>query len=113
MSKASLTRKLARWTLLLHEFEFDIYHRPRVQYVVTDYLSRLESGESSDGVHDEFSDAQLFKINAEAVVDELVVVDDKWMTDMHQFLSTGLPPEELSQDERKRLAVQSRHSCLL
>ena len=33
--------------------------------------------------------------------------------DMHQFLSTGLPPEEMNRDERKRLAVQSRHFCLL
>ena len=32
---------------------------------------------------------------------------------MHQFLSTRLPPEELNQDERKRLAVQSQHFCLL
>ena len=113
MLKASLTRKLAKWTLLLHEFEFDIYHRPRVQYVVTDYLSRLESGESGDGVRDEFLDVQIFKIIAEAVTDESVAVEDKWRTDMHQVLSTKLPPEELSQDERKRLAVQSRHSCLL
>ena len=26
VSKASLTGKLARWTLLLQEFEFEIYH---------------------------------------------------------------------------------------
>ena len=30
VSKASLTGKIARWTLLLQEFEFDIYHRPGV-----------------------------------------------------------------------------------
>ena len=28
VSKASLTGKIARWTLLLQEFEFDIFHRP-------------------------------------------------------------------------------------
>ena len=32
---------------------------------------------------------------------------------MHQFLSTGLPPEEMNRDERKRLAIQSRHFCIL
>ena len=42
VSKASLTRKLARWTLLLEEFEFDIYHWLRVQHAITDYLSRLD-----------------------------------------------------------------------
>jgi hypothetical protein len=37
VSKASLTRKLARWTLLLQEYEFDIVYRPDVQHAVADY----------------------------------------------------------------------------
>ena len=32
---------------------------------------------------------------------------------MHQFLSTGLPPEKMDQDKRKRLAVRSCHFCLI
>ena len=35
------------------------------------------------------------------------------MTDMHQFLSTGLPPDKMDRDEWKRVAVQSRHFCLI
>ena len=42
VSNASLTDKIARLTLLLHEFEFDIYHRPGVHRAVADYLSWLE-----------------------------------------------------------------------
>ena len=57
VSKQELTRKIARWTLLLQEFEFDIIHRPGVQHVVTDYLSRLESGESGARVKDDFPNA--------------------------------------------------------
>ena len=38
VSKASLTGKLARWTLLLQEFEFEIYHRPGIQHAVADSL---------------------------------------------------------------------------
>ena len=87
-------------------FEFDIYHWLGVQHVVADYLSRLESGESGEGVCDEFSYAELFKVTVEVVVDKTVVGEDKWLTDMHQFLSTGLPPEELSRNKQKRL-VQS------
>ena len=49
VSKASLTGKIARWTLLLQEFEFDIYHRPGAQHAIADYLSRLESSEAGDG----------------------------------------------------------------
>ena len=44
VSKASLTGKIARWTPLLQELEFDIYHRPGVLHAVADYLSRLELG---------------------------------------------------------------------
>ena len=101
VSKASLTGKLARWTLLLQEFEFDILHRPGVQHAVADYLSRLESGESGNGVPNKFLDMELFRITAEVAVDDTVSGEDKWMTDMHQFLSTNLPLDELSRDEQK------------
>ena len=70
-----------------------------------DYLSRLEFGESDDEVRDEFPDAQLFKITTEEATDESVLVEDKWMMNMHQFVSTGRPLEEMNQDERKLLEV--------
>ena len=41
-------------------------------------------------------------------VDEIVVEEEKWqwLTDMHQFLSTGLPLKKLDRDERKCLVVE-------
>ena len=113
VSKQELTGKLARWTLLLQEFEFDILHRPGVQHAVADYLSRLESGEEGTGVKDDFPDGQLFRVeavNAQGVNEES---EDGWISEMTIFLTTGLPPEHLSADERKRLAVRSRNFCLL
>ena len=62
VSKQELTGKLAHWMLLLQEFEFDILHWPRVQHVVANYLSRLESGEEGTGVKDDFPDDQLFRV---------------------------------------------------
>ena len=38
VSKQELIGKLARWMLLLQEFEFDILHRPGVQHEVANYL---------------------------------------------------------------------------
>ena len=38
---------------------------------------------------------------------------DAWITEMTIFLSTGLPPDRLSLDERKRLVVRNRNFCLL
>ena len=68
-------------------------------------MSRLESGEARDGVRDEFPNAKLFRVTAEPATNSIVAEEDKWLTDMHQFLSTGLPPDKMDRDERKRLAV--------
>ena len=98
---------------MLQEFEFDIFHRPGVQHAVANYLSLLKSGEAGDGVQDEFPDAELFQITTEPATDSIVSEEDKWLTDMHQFLSTGLPPDKMDRDERKRVAVRSPHFCLI
>ena len=37
VSKQELTGKLACWTLLLQEFEFDILHQLGVQHAIDDY----------------------------------------------------------------------------
>ena len=62
VSKALLTGKIARRTLMLQEFEFDIFSWPGVQHAIADYLIRHESAEAWDGVRDEFPDAELFRI---------------------------------------------------
>ena len=40
-------------------------------------------------------------------------MEDNWITEMTIFLTTELPPQQLSSDERKRLAVHSRNFCIL
>ena len=64
-------------------------------------------------MQDEFPDAELFRITTEPATDATVADEDKWLTEMHQFLSTGVPPENMDRDERKRVAVRSRHFCLV
>ena len=65
VSKQSLTGKLARWMLLLQEFEFDIYHRPGTQHAVADYLSRLENGTDAVKDDDDFPDGAILQIATE------------------------------------------------
>ena len=55
-------------------------------------MSRLESGEARDGVRDELPDVEPFMVTAKPATKATVVKEDKRLTDMHQFLSTGLPP---------------------
>ena len=59
---------------------------------MANYLSWLESEEAGDGIRDEFPDVELFRVTTEMTADETVADEDKWLTDMHHFLSTGLHP---------------------
>jgi hypothetical protein len=96
VSKASLTGNLARWTLLLQEYEFDIVHWPGIRHVVADYLSRLESGEAPTGVADDFPDAAVMALTPEEGPKNDL---DQWLMDMVYFLSHGILPEKLSKAE--------------
>ena len=108
-----LTGKLARWMLLLQEFEFDIQHRPGTQHAVADYLSRLENGPDAVDGDDDFPDGAILHIEVEPPERMHAPHEDKWLMEMSTFLSTGLPPPRMRKDEKKRLAVRSRNFCLL
>ena len=106
----SLIGRLAHWMLLLQEFNFQIYYRLRVQHAIADYLSRLESGEPTDSTHDDLPDVGLFNVTTTLTPNEH---EDEWITKMTHFLSTGLPPDHLILNARKRLAVMSQNFCLV
>ena len=56
VSKQALTGKLARWMLLLPEFDFDIQHSPGMQHAIMDYLSKIENGIDAVDGDDDFPD---------------------------------------------------------
>mgnify|MGYP007067643844 CR=1 FL=1 len=96
MLKQYLTGKLARWTLLLQEFEFDIQHRLGTQHAIVDYLSRIED---AAGYDNELSDSGIS------------LAKEKWLEEMSHFLTIGLPPPRMRMDEKKQLAICSqKHS---
>ena len=84
-----------------------------MQHAIADYLSRLDSGEDGTRVKDDFPDAQLFRVETVQSQDMNEDMEDNWIIEMTIFLTTGLPPQQQSIDERKRLAVHSRNFCLL
>ena len=94
--------------LLLQEFNFHIQHRPGVQHAVADYLSCLESGQPAEPRYDDLLDPGLFNLTTMADDKE-----DEWIMEMTHFVSTGMPPDHLPLDARKRLAVQSRNFHLV
>ena len=113
VSKQALTGKLARCMLLLQEFDFDIQHRPGTQHAIADYLNRIENGADAVDDDDDFPDGAILHIEAEDLVQPNAPHEDKWLTEMSTFLSTGLPPPRMRTDEKKRLAVRRRNFCMI
>ena len=109
VNKQALTGWLARWMLLLQEFDFEIQHRPGVQHAIADYLSRLDTREPPDQEYGDLTDTALFSIDTTPIDSD---PNNTWITEMTQFLSTGLPPDHLTIDARKWLAIRSRNFCL-
>lgn len=66
----NLQGRLARWVLLLQEFDFEVIHHPGNQHLVADF-SRLDSGQPAEGVDDEFPDASLFAVHQESNGDSI------------------------------------------
>ena len=88
--------RLARWMLILQEFNFEVIHRPGAQHAIADYLSRLYSGEQPTGVDDKFSDAALFAVTNEEMATSPIEQQEwtaalpcSWYEEMFHFLNTG------------------------
>ena len=112
VGKQALIGKLARWMLLLQEFDFVIQHRPGTQHAAADFLSRIDNGEMVRKDDDDFPDADILRIATIATRTEKTF-PDCWLMEMTFFLTTGLPPPQLRTNEKKRLAVRSRNFCLV
>ena len=88
--------------LLLQEFDVNIQHQPRVQHAIANYLSHLKSRELAETEYNEFPDDSLFSLDATTLFADH---EDEWIMEMTQFLNTNFPPEHLTLDTKKRLAV--------
>ena len=64
LKKPQLTVRLARWMLLLQEFDFTIIHTPGKLHAIADYLSRIDQGEEVVGVFDQLLDASIFVVQS-------------------------------------------------
>jgi hypothetical protein len=62
VNKPIVTGRIARWLLLLQEFDIKVIFKPSCVHFLHDQLSKINHGESVIGVEDQLFDAQLFGI---------------------------------------------------
>ena len=63
INKPQLSGRIARWVLLLQEFNFTVEVRPGKSHANADHLSILRKDSRSEPIDDSFPDAQLFYID--------------------------------------------------
>ena len=100
MNKLAITGRLARWLLLLQEFDITIVDKPRKANVVADYLSRIHHDDTDTSlVDDAFLDEHLFHI----------YVQTSWYANIANYIAANKMPEHFSYKEKKLLVEKSFH----
>ena len=103
VNKPELSGRLARWVLLLSEFDYTVHYKPGRMHRQADHLSRLSMEQSPDNINDEFPDASLFAVKKVP----------SWYAHIAEFLSTHQFPEGMDKNERRKIRVNSTHFVLI
>ena len=99
VNKPKLSGQLARWVLLLTEFDYTLQYKPGKKHLQADHLSRIFTELSSTNIDDEFPDARLFAIRNVP----------SWYEYIAEFLSTQQFPPHMDKNERCKVQVNSSH----
>lgn len=62
VKKADLSGRIARWELLLQEFDYIVHVKKGSTHADADYLSRLQTEEQKEEILDDFPDEDLFQM---------------------------------------------------
>jgi hypothetical protein len=103
VNKPNLSGRLARWILLLEEFDYTMEYKPGHMHKQIDHLSRLSKDLGSLPLEDDFLDASLFAID----------VVPTWYNHIVEFLSTQQMPLVLSKNECCKIRVNNGHFVLI
>ena len=73
--------RIAKWMLLLQEYDFEDVYKPGRSHVMANHLSRIDSGEEPSGIQDQFPDASLFMVHVQPFED--------WRAPFIEYLTHG------------------------
>ncbi|KAL3675122.1 hypothetical protein R1sor_025070 [Riccia sorocarpa] len=91
VKKADLSGRIARWVLLLQEFDYSIQVRKEISHANVDFLSRLYTEDQSKEIEDNFPDEELF---------QLTTTKNTRYMDEYRYLKTLQCPEDLDPQQR-------------
>ena len=103
MNKTQLSGRLARWVLLLTEFDYSVQYKPGKMHNQADHLSRLSTELATEPIDDEFPDGLLFALTKVP----------SWYGHIAKFLSTQEYPPGLDKNERRKIRVNSTHFLII
>ena len=103
VNKAELSCRLARWVLLLSEFDYTVEYKPGRMHLQTDHLSRLTDSLGEDAVDDRRVDDGFF----------LVTSTPEWYADIVEFLTTHKLPGDWTKEERRKVRVNDRQFVVI
>ncbi|XP_062093825.1 uncharacterized protein LOC133799849 [Humulus lupulus] len=104
IEKKDAKPRLIRWVLLLQEFEVEIQDRKGVENQVADHLSRVDGEKGSNvlvPIKETFPNEQLFEVSQSHVV--------PWFADLANYLASGIMPQELTSQQKKKFLHDVRH----
>ena len=103
VNKPDLSGRLARWILLLTEFDYTIQYKPGKMNLQADHLSRLSTKTGTEEMDDEFPDGRLFAVQKVPL----------WHSYIAEFLSTQAFPTNLDRNERRKIRVNSTNFAII
>ena len=103
VNKAKLSGRLARWVLLLEEFDYTVEYRLGRLHLQANQLSKLSEEIGTSPIDDRFIEDNLF----------LVTSSPNWYAGIVEFLTTQRFPAEWTKKERRKVRVNSRHFAVI
>lgn len=99
VNKSDLSGRLARWVLLLQEFDYTVEYKPGSAHLQADHLSRVRGEPEVAEINDDLIDENLF----------VVTQRPDWYAGISEFLTTQTLPQDMPKEQRRKIRVNSRH----